>query len=239
MLTLFVPSSYEVAVFRRALTEMQKTRLGAAPGWTGKLENVPVRVVECGMGQPHSALRIEAVLRACAEEKEPVWLAGFGGGLDPALARYDMVYLAGDAAAEKPILAAQRKIPARKIDKIYTSDVVVDTEAKKIAAFQATGAPIVDMETGPFLELAKEHGRPAAVLRVISDDVAEEFPADLIGHSYDFAQGKDTPGRLAWRLATHPGDIWRLKKFLAPLPEARVRLLAFVREVLRAWREDR
>ena len=239
MLTLFVPSSYEAAVFRRALVSAQKTRIGAAPVWTGKLENVPVRLVECGMGQPHSARRIAAVLRAFPGEQEPVWLAGFGGGLDPALARYDMVYLAGDAVAEEPILAAQRKIPARKIEKIYTSDVVVDTEARKVAAFQATGAPIVDMETGPFLELAKETGRPAAVLRVISDDVAEEFPADLIGHSYDFAKGKDTPGRLAWRLATHPGDILRLKKFLAPLPEARVRLLAFVQEVLHAWAAGR
>ena len=239
MLTLFVPSSYEVAVFRRALTDVRKMRIGVAPVAEGKLQGVPVRLVECGMGQPHSALRIEAVLREVAGEKEPIWLAGFGGGLDPSLARYDMVYLVGDAAAEKPILAAQRKIPARKIEKIYTSEVVVDTEAKKVAAFQATGAPIVDMETGPFLELAEKYDRTAAVLRVISDDVAEEFPADLIGHSYDFAKGKDTPGRLAWRLATHPRDILRLKKFLAPLPEARVRLLAFVREVLLAWQEGR
>jgi nucleoside phosphorylase len=231
MLTLFIPSNYEAAVFRQALTGTQKTRIGDTPLFTGKLGGVPVRLAICGMGQPHSARRIGAVLAVLAplNETAPVWLAGFGGGLDPALKRYDIVYLSAADGTDAPIRAAgSPTAPPRRIERVYTSDVVVDTEAKKVAAFHATGAPIVDMETGPFLDLLKKHGRTGAVIRVISDDVSEEFPADLIGHSHDFAKGQDTPFRLAWRLFTHPADIFRLRRFLAPLPEARRRLLAFV-----------
>jgi hypothetical protein len=234
MLTLFIPSRYEAAVFLRAMKGARKGRIGDAPVFIGELGGVPARIAICGMGQPHSARRIEAVLAATAllNEPEPVWLAGFGGGLDPSLKRYDMVYLTGcAAAAEAPILAAKSALPdvrARRIEKIYTSEVVVDTAEKKTAAFRATGAPIVDMETGPFLELLEKYNRTGAVIRVISDDVSEEFPADLIGWSYDFARGKGTPARLAWRLLAHPADLFRLRRFLAPLPEARRRLLEFV-----------
>jgi purine-nucleoside phosphorylase len=243
MLTLFIPSRYEAADFLRALVGSQKTHVGDTPVFTGKLfGKTLVRVAVCGMGQPHSARRIKAVLAAVAPlgEREPVWLAGFGGGLDPALKHNDIVWLDGgvgagnaaaiETAASAPIRAAAAATGAttRRIEKIYTSEVVVDTPAKKVAAFQETGAGIVDMETAPFLALLVGHQRAGAVIRVISDDVSEEFPADLIGHSYDFAQGRDTPFRLAWRLATHWGDIARMRRFLAPLPEARRRLLAFV-----------
>ncbi|MDR2862735.1 MAG: hypothetical protein LBV54_02485 [Puniceicoccales bacterium] len=232
MLTLFIPSNYEAAVFRRALASAVKTRIGDAPVFTGKLAGVPVRLVICGMGQPHSARRINEVLASLQGEAGPIWLAGFGGGLDPSLKRYELVYLSGDESAEAQVHAVMAELPARRIDKIYTSEEVVDTEAKKVAAFHATGAAIVDMETGPFLELSKKYGRPGLVIRVISDEVSEEFPADLIGHSYDFARGRDTPVRLAWRLLTHPGDIVRLKRFLAPLPEARRCLLEALMRIL-------
>jgi hypothetical protein len=34
--------------------------------------------------------------------------------------------------------------------------------------------------------------------------------------------------RLAWRLLAHPSDIGRMRRFLAPLPEARRCLLRFI-----------
>ncbi|MDR1498273.1 MAG: hypothetical protein LBS59_07705 [Puniceicoccales bacterium] len=234
MLTIFIPSRYESVDFLRALKGTRKSRIGDAPVFTGEFGGKPARIAICGMGQVHCARRIAAVLEATAplNETEPVWLVGFGGGLDPSLKRLDIVYLLGNApGAEAPILAASAALPAvqtRRAEKIYTSEVVVDTEEKKNAAFLATGAPIVDMETGPFLELLTKHGRTGAVIRVISDDVSEEFPADLIGWSHDFERGRDTPVRLAWYLLTHPADLVRMRRFLAPLPNARRRLLEFV-----------
>ncbi|MDR2512682.1 MAG: hypothetical protein LBD01_02645 [Puniceicoccales bacterium] len=232
MITLFVPSNYEAAVFRDALANTRKTSIGDTPIFTGTLASVPLRLVVCGMGQPHSARRIDSVLATLppltSSRQDPVWLAGFAGGLDPSLKRYDMVYLLGDEEAAPPIQATLATIPARCIDRIYTAEVVVDTEEKKVAAFHASGAPIVDMETAPFLQLLKKHGRSGAVIRVISDDVSEEFPADLIGHGYDFAKGRNTHMRLVWHLLTHWADIARMRRFLAPLPKARRHLLDFV-----------
>jgi nucleoside phosphorylase len=245
MLTLFIPSAYEAADFRRALANPCKTHIGDTTVFTGTLEGVPLRLAVCGMGQPHSARRIAAVLEAIAplRETDLVWLAGFGGGLDPSLKRYDIVWLDGtaedEAAATGPATHPATLAPisaaiaatgasARRIEKIYTSEVVVDTPEKKAAAFRETAAAIVDMETAPFLELLKKHNRQGAVIRVISDDVSEEFPADLIGRSYDFAKGRTTPFRLAWHLFTHPSDIGRMRRSLAPLPEARRHLLRFI-----------
>lgn len=238
MITLFVPSSYEAIVFRRALAGVRKTYIGDTPLFTGTLASVPLRLAICGMGQPHSARRMDAVLARlpapAAPGQDPVWLAGFAGGLDPSLKRYDMVYLPGSDDACPPIHATLTTIPARRIDRIYTSGVVVDTEEKKIAAFHSTGAPIVDMESAPFLQLLKKYGRTGAVIRVISDDVTEEFPADLIGLGYDFAKGRNTHARLIWHLLTHWADISRMRRFLEPLPKARRHLLDFVTRVAQA-----
>ncbi|MDR2863851.1 MAG: hypothetical protein LBV54_08300, partial [Puniceicoccales bacterium] len=238
MHTLFIPSDYEAVDFLRTLERREKKRINGVPVTTGFLAGVPVRVAVCGMGQPHSARRIRIVLESLrsSREAEPVCLIGFGGGLDPSLKRYDIVWLSRSdvPAVVGAVSAATADFPegaVRRIDHVYTSEVVLDTEEKKRAAFETTGASIVDMETGPFLELLQEYGREGAVLRVISDDVSEEFPADLIGNSYDFARGKNTPFRLCWRLLRHPGDLFRLRRFLAPLPEARRRLLAFVSKV--------
>lgn len=230
MLTLFIPSNYEAAVFKRALVGAQKVSVGGVAAREGFLRGVPVRLVVCGMGPVHSARRVEAVLAALAARGGvgPVWLAGFGGGLDPELARYAIVCLSEDDAVASAVCRVPATPPPRRIKSIHTSESVVDTPEKKRAAFHATGAPIVDMETGPFLALAKKYRCPGAVIRIISDDVSEEFPADLIGCSHDFVRGRDTPLRLAWRLLTHPRDVGRLRQFLAPLPEARRRLLDFV-----------
>ncbi|MDR2981022.1 MAG: hypothetical protein LBV12_02105 [Puniceicoccales bacterium] len=234
--TIIVPSPYEATDLVASLEQRVKKTMEDVIIYSGQLSGKNVQLAICGMGQPHSARRIEIVLKAMAPcpSPAPIWLAGFGGGLDPALKRNDMVYLAETEAAQTPILAAMKTIPARRIEKIYTSDVVVETPAQKVAAWEKTGAPIVDMETGPFLELAKQHGRTAAVIRVISDDAEEEFPSELLGFGYDFAAGKGTPVRMAWRLATHPSDIGKLKRFLAPMPAARARLTDFVKETLKA-----
>jgi purine-nucleoside phosphorylase len=254
VLTIFIPSDYEAAEFIALMKDSRvcrcsKERIAGVPVYTGAFDggapekkNSPVRIAICGMGQPNSATRIGAVLDALAplNEREPVWLVGFGGGLDPSLKRYEMVWLDGgvgagnaagiETAASAPVRAASivSGLPARRIAKIFTSDVVVDTPERKVAAFNETGAEIVDMETGPFIELLAKHGRTGAVIRVISDDVTDEFPADLIGHTYDFAKGRNTPFRLAWRLLTHPRDIGRMRHFLAPLPKARKILTRFV-----------
>ncbi len=234
MLTIFVPSAYEAADFIKSLSKKRSGRVGLARYYEGNFAGVETRVVICGMGQPHSALRIEAALEkfSAAGETAPVLLAGTGGGLDPSLKREDIVYLLGDIAGAEPAIleaAAATKIPARKIFSVFTSEIVVDTPAAKLVALEKFGAPIVDMETGPFLELTKKYNRTAAVIRVISDDFDEIFPGDLLGYGYDFSTGKDTPFRFVWHMARHPGDILRLRKFLAPLPACRARLTEFVR----------
>lgn len=237
MLTMFVPSSYEAHDLIKMLAGKRRSAIGAAGVYTGKIEGADVRIAVCGMGQPHSARRIEAVLEKFASETEPVFLVGFAGGLDTNLKREDLVYLAGDVAgAEVSVLEASRVsgIGIQKIFSVFTSEIVIDTPATKIEALEKFGAPIVDMETGPFLELLKKHNRAGAVIRVISDDAEDIFPADLFAHGYDFAAGKDTPFRMAWHLARHPGDVLRLRKFVAPLPACRARLSAFVRATVRA-----
>ncbi|MDR0536070.1 MAG: hypothetical protein LBG65_06980 [Puniceicoccales bacterium] len=242
MFTVFIPSAFEAEATLRRLAGRRKCLVEGAPVWSGWLGGRPARVCVCGMGRKHSARRIRAVLEALRplEETDPVWLAGFGGGLDPSLARNALVLLASNesAGASAHVRALERAearngMTLRHIACVHTADEVLDTEEKKRAAFERTGAPIVDMESGPFLDLLREFGRNGAVLRVISDDVSEEFPADLIGNAYDFERGRDTPVRFAWHLLTHPGDISRLYRFLSPLGPVRLRLAQSLEDAAR------
>ena len=140
---------------------------------------------------------------------------GIAGGLEPDLKPGDVVLPVAvrDGAADHPTDAAwharvSREIAARA-GLLVGSDRVVPHPGEKRARRAATGAAAVDMESHAVARVARRHGVPFLVLRVISDGAHGRLPrAALHGVATD---GRARPGAVAARLALAP---WQLPALL-------------------------
>lgn len=118
-------------------------------------------------------------------------LAGFSGGLDPALPpggiyRYDL-------SAGWP-------------KEVYCSQVILEDAAAKASAFERTGALMVEMEGAHVLEVAQQHGVPCTMIRTVSDTASEIFPKSIAA-GYDFATQQQKTWRFFAALGRYPGEI--------------------------------
>jgi len=106
--------------------------------------------------------------------------AGFAGGLEPGLKRGAIVRPTGvrGAGDDAPTLALAAPGPDRTL--AVTVDRIVRTPADKAALAAATGAALVDMETLAVAEVARGLGLPCHAVRVVSDAVGDELPADVV-----------------------------------------------------------
>jgi adenosylhomocysteine nucleosidase len=155
-----------------------------------------------------------------------VLTCGFAGGLNPDLKLGDVVFeienrrdefhesqtkneardLIGDSwnsSLRAKLLAAGAK-PA----KIHCADHIATTVAEKQALRAATGADVVEMESGAIAAVCAEKNISCVTVRVISDTANEALPLDFnalakADKSIDF-------GKLAWAIAKSPGKIGAL-----------------------------
>lgn len=231
MILVLIPTRHEADDFINRLTDRRLSKPdGGGRIIEGKLHGRIVSVAEIGMGGSVAAKRT-AITLASVKRPEVVWLAGYGGGLDPTLKRGDIALWERTADALPPAAP----LPShRRVKWIHTAEEVVATPADKARLFASTGAPVVEMEAASVFRILDANHLPAAAVRVISDAADEALPADLLAHGYDTVRGCETPLRMAWRLATHPGDIRRLKNFLAPLPGVRRTLADFLEAAVKA-----
>lgn len=89
---------------------------------------------------------------------------------------------------------------------------VVRTSAEKRAAFEASGACAVDMESAAVAEAARADGLPFLAVRAVSDAAEDDLPpATLVAVD---GQGRLRRRALAGSLARHPGQLgalWRMR----------------------------
>ena len=192
MSLLLIPTAFEADPFLKKLAHAAKYEMGRRPAWVGELGKQTVHVSLIGMGPVHCVEPAAEAMRLVKPKR--VILAGFGGALDPKLQRGEVIIDRGEG-------------------KIHTAADVVSTAADKARLFEETGCPLVDMESAPVAEVAKELGLPLTVIRAVSDTASEEMPA-FLDKGYDRAAGKETPLRMAGHMLTHPGDIGRLRRLL-------------------------
>ena len=140
---------------------------------------------------------------------------GLAGGLDPALKSGSVViprevisadgirYLAHQAWRER-VAAAISSLRAVNEGAMLTSAHAINTAADKAAAFRATGAAAVDMESAAIAAVAADHELPFIAVRVIVDTAADRLPRAVVAAS---RAGRLQFGRLIAGLAMAPGDI--------------------------------
>ena len=143
---------------------------------------------------------------------------GMAGGLDPALKAGSVVLPCEMIAAGGSRFTASRSwrervaaavSPLRAVTEgnLLTSAQAIDTPAEKAAAFRATGAAAVDMESAAVAEVASHHGLPFIAVRVIVDTAADTLPRAVVNAS---RAGRVHMSRLIAGLILAPGEIGAL-----------------------------
>jgi len=151
----------------------------------GTIKGRRVAVVRSGPGQDAAAGATVALLNAW----QPRWVisAGFAGGLTPDLAPKHLVVadrlLRGDA---EPLAVDVSRVPAelRDLEVVHTGPLVcveriIRTPAEKRRLGAATGALAAEMESYAVVDVCRQRGVSCLAVRVISDAVDDELPADV------------------------------------------------------------
>jgi len=165
-----------------------------------------------GIGRPAA----RAAAQALVEARVAALLSfGLAGALDPELAAGNIILpgeLISDDGARYVTCKAWRErvsaslgaVCAANMGTLLCSARLIATPLDKAAAFRATGAAAVDMESAAVAEVAAAHDLPFIAVRVIVDTAADALPPAVLAASQE---GRVRVGRLIAGLTAAPGDI--------------------------------
>ena len=142
-----------------------------------------VALTVAGMGR-------EAARRAAAPDRRarPRWVlsAGFGGALNPALARYEIVLpgevidLEGQHFATDLSEAPKGQAPRYATGRLLTVDQIIRTASEKAELYRRFAADLVDMETSGVAEVCRDRVVKFLPIRVISDEAQADLPPEVV-----------------------------------------------------------
>lgn len=204
----------EVGYLVDSLRRVRKYHTASVPVTEGELAGKIVAVAVGGMGRA-AARRAAGVL---LDGHRPSWVisAGFGGALNPAVARGDLALAAEIIDTEGgrfPIARPEslgQDIP-HLTGRGLTVDRVVLTAAEKAALHREFAADFVDMESSAVAAICAERLVRFLSVRVISDDAHADLPrevATLMTQSGTYRVGAAL--RAIWNRPSSIKDFWRL-----------------------------
>ncbi len=204
----------EAGHFSDSLKRVRKYTAHSHAVIEGELGGKIVALILTGPGKAAARHGTEVLIAG----HRPRWIvsAGFAGGLDPALARNDLVIpgevIDGDGNAltiDSPI----QELPGvkRMQGRLITVDRLIARPTEKADLRQLHGADLVDMETSPVALLARDRAVRFLAVRVISDDADAELPAEvarMMSHSGSYQIGMAM--RAIWHRPSTVKDFWSL-----------------------------
>lgn len=152
----------------------------------GELDGRTLVIVEAGVGSLAAARGTQSLLAG----HRPAWVisAGFAGGLDPRLKRGDIVMADSLESPDGRRLTIDLKMPTASVQakglhvgRIVTSDSLLHRPADKRALGERRQALAVDMESWTVGEVCRQAKTRFLAVRIISDAVDDELPADIEG----------------------------------------------------------
>lgn len=150
----------------------------------GTLRSRSVVLVEAGVGSLAATRGTQALVAG----HRPAWVisAGFAGGLDPRVKRGDIVMADCIAGDERRRLTIDLKFPSEAlampglhVGRLVTTDAVLYRPEDKRALGEQQQALAVDMESWAVGEVCRQAKTRFLAVRVISDAVDDELPADV------------------------------------------------------------
>ena len=192
--------------------------------------------VEIGGGAPEGAQA--AAERLVARGVTGLVSFGLAGGLDPALAAGALV-IPESVIDDGQVFAADIALSARfggvmPLRALAAASVLASVAAKR-AAWIATGAAIVDLESGAVARMAARHGLPFAVVRAVCDPTGRNLP--LLALSALDAGGRIGVARVVGSLLRHPLQLPGLLGLARDAMRARASLDFQIRRFIASPRE--
>jgi adenosylhomocysteine nucleosidase len=165
-----------------------------------------------GIGREAAAIAAQALVDAGAAA---LMTFGMAGGLDPALTPgsvvipgevllADGIRYAASRGWREQVAAAVSPLRSVSAGNLLTSIHAIETPADKAAAFRATGAVAVDMESAAVAQIAVKHRLPFIAVRVIVDTAADMLPRAVVAASL---AGRVRLARLMGGLILAPREI--------------------------------
>jgi adenosylhomocysteine nucleosidase len=212
----------------------------------GMLRRRTVVVVTTGMGELAAARGTQALIAG----HRPSWVisAGFAGGLDPLVKRGDIVMAGSLVGTDGRRLKIDLKIGTEAVaatkglhvGSCAASPTILHRPADKRKLGRRSGALAVDMESWAVGEVCRQAKTRFLSIRVISDGVDDELPADV----ETLARQKTTASRLGavtgaiFRRPSSVKDMLKLKEDALVFTDRLARFLAGVVEQLAPERPD-
>ncbi len=205
--------SMEVGYLIDRLRRVRKYHAAAMPVIEGELDGKIVAIAIGGMGRA-AARRAATVL---LDGHRPSWMvsAGFAGGLNPALGRYEL------ALPDEVIDPEGRRFPVHRPDalggirsaagRLLTVDRLILDASEKRLLHETSGADLVDMESSGVAALCAERLVRFLSVRVVSDDAGTTLPPELgslMTKSGSYRVGAAL--RAVWNRPSRIKDFWNL-----------------------------
>ena len=227
MICYAFPLAHEAALLLKRCTEKESFSIDGLHCTLANFGRRRVLVARIGMGEAAAGENTETLFEYF--RLKAVVLAGYGGALVPPL-KVGQVVVSTNFSSEA-VLGFLRMLSGFDFASFCTTDEVVGTPEKRDAYARATNSQVADMETEAVAGIVRERQIPFMAVRAISDDYRQVLPTGALAAGFDAPKGRATPLRLLGYLATRPGEIAPLQKFVAGLSVARKNLTQFLEQL--------
>lgn len=207
----------EVAPLLAKLSNVRKYSSERHTVIEGELAGKIVAAIITGPGRKAARRGTELLLAG----HRPSWIlsAGFGGGLNPELARNDLFMATSVIDPDGARLSIDLRLPTESASSrihsgaILTVDEIVRTAIEKAELHAKHGADVVDMETSAVARVCQERNIRFIAVRVISDDASSDLPpeiAAILGRSGGYRVGAALGA--IWKRPSSVKDLWSLRE---------------------------
>jgi adenosylhomocysteine nucleosidase len=191
--------------------------------------NLRAQVLITGIGLENAERAVTLALRQI--KPSLVLTCGFAGGLDPDLTTGQVIFTSPARSGFEPALVAAGAHPGR----FHSIDRVATTALEKQELREATGADVVEMESGAIAAVCRVLGVPCAMARVVLDRQQDDLPIDFNAVLNDRSQIDFL--RLTWQLIKAPSRIAGLLRLRRDSHLAANELGRVLNAALEAWHD--
>jgi adenosylhomocysteine nucleosidase len=227
MICYAFPLAHEAGLLLKRCTEKESFSIEGLHCTLANLGRRRVLVALVGMGEAAAGDNTHTLFQYF--RLKAVVLAGYGGALVPPL-KVGQVVVSTNFSSEA-VLGFLRMLSGFDFASFCTTDEVVATPEKRDSYAHATNSQVADMETEVVAGIVLERQVPFMAVRAISDEYQQVLPIGALAAGFDAHTGRATPFRLLGYLATRPGEIAPLQKFIAGLSVARKNLTKFLEQL--------
>lgn len=182
----------------------------------GLYDEIRIVIAHSGVG----FARARKVTQALLDAHNPnfVLSIGFSGGLKPELKKGDIIVANAIGDEHGNELPVDTKMPSQPekglhVGKLLVADKILTSSQSKLEKGKKYKSLAVDLESLAVAQVCKEINKPFMAVRVISDEMSEELPDDVL--SVIGASGSVRLGALAgslWKRPKSYKDLWKLRQ---------------------------